>query len=233
LIVFFDKKLQDRDLIKADQKELVPYLNVIMEPRFTGRGHWENAPIYRVLMSLIRKRPRDLIKLCTLAGRRAGANGRKIISTSDFEGIFEEYSQGRLQDTTNEYRSELHDIERLLLGMKPAKRYRTTKEGFVYTTDELLNKIGRIIEQGIFRFTNGEIADKKQLAAFLYKINFLTARKDQSGLIERKYFEENRYLSNKFIDFGFSWEVHPAYRWALQPDDQKNIFNDLELTTKF
>ena len=46
----------------------------------------------------------------------------------------------------------------------------------------------------------------------------------------RKYFEENRYLSTDFVDFGFDWEVHPAYRWALQPDSLKNIFDELELT---
>jgi hypothetical protein len=69
------------------------------------------------------------------------------------------------------------------------------------------------------------------LAAFLYKINFLTARKELPDLIERKYFEESRYLQSRFVDFGFDWEVHPAYRWALQPEDQKSIFIDLKLSS--
>jgi len=117
--------------------------------------------------------------------------------------------------------------------MKPTRKGRTTKEGYIYNTDQLLAKIGKIMEQGVFKFSNGNLADKKSLAAFMYKINFLTARKDLSGKIERKYFEENRYLSNKLVDFGYAWEVHPAYRWALQPDSQWDIFEKLQLTDKF
>ena len=230
---YFKINIGDERLLNINQDVLARHLEQIMEPRFSGRGHWENVPIHRVLMSLIRKRPRDLVKLCTLAGRNAGELNQNIISTRNFENIFEEYSQGRLQDTVNEFRTELPDIERLLLGMKPTKKGRTTKEGYIYSTAQLIDKIGRIIEQGQFKFTNGDAADKKSLAAFLYKINFLTARKDVSGKIERKYFEENRYLSNKFVDFGYSWEVHPAYRWALQPDNQWEIFDKLQLTDKF
>ncbi|MBW4500340.1 MAG: hypothetical protein KME57_12465 [Scytonema hyalinum WJT4-NPBG1] len=60
---------------------------------------------------------------------------------------------------------------------------------------------------------------------------FLTARKESpNGGILRKYFEENRYLKSKFVDFGFDWEIHPAYRWALQPDTIEDIFRNLELS---
>lgn len=183
-------------------------------------------------MSLIRKRPRDLVKLCTLAGRSAREQKDNIIGTQHFESIFEEYSQGRLQDTINEFRSELPDIERLLLSMKPSKRERTGKAGYVYTTDALLKKVNDIREQGEFRSANGKMADSKRLAAFMYKINFLTARKEIASGIVRKYFEENRYLSNQFVDFGFDWEIHPAYRWALQPDTIFDIYNSLKLSTE-
>lgn len=181
-------------------------------------------------MSLIRKRPRDLVKLCTLAARRARQSGSQRITTLDFKASFEEYSQGRLQDTINEFRSELSDIERLLLGMKPSKKEKTGKEGYVYTTDALLKKINNIREQGEFRFSNGTIADSKMLAGFMYKVNFLTARKEQVNGIDRKYFEESRYLQNQFTEFGFAWEIHPAYRWALQPDGIESIFKTLRLS---
>ena len=66
----------------------------------------------------------------------------------------------------------------------------------------------------------------------MYKINFITARKELSnGQIDRKYFEENRYLSNQFIDFGYDWEIHPAYRWALQPESVADIFERVKLTS--
>ena len=81
------------------------------------------------------------------------------------------------------------------------------------------------------RFTPRKRATERELAAFLYKINFLTARKENAdGSITRKYFEDSRYLQSRFVDFGFDWEVHPAYRWALQPDNVADIFKTLELS---
>ncbi len=118
------------------------------------------------------------------------------------------------------------------MNMKPNRRERTAKEGYVYRTDALLKKLGTITESGAFQFTNGMTADAKELAAFLYKINFLTARKEMPTGIVRKYFEENRYLSSQFVDFGFDWEIHPAYRWALQPSEIASIFDTLELSTE-
>jgi hypothetical protein len=227
---FFDEDIDEKELLKRHQSHLMEYLSKVIDDKFTGKGHWENAPMYRVLMSLIRKRPRDLVKLLTLAARDANMNDSEIISTANLESIFENYSQGRLQDTINEYRSELPDIERLILGMKPTTRERKTSEGYVYPTDKLLKKIRNIEEQGKFKWANGNIATDKELAAFLYKINFITARKKENSGINRKYFEENKYLSNKFVDFGYEWEIHPAYRWALQPDDPATIFRELELS---
>ena len=74
----------------------------------------------------------------------------------------------------------------------------------------------------------GKPATINSLLNFLYKINFITARKVVDGEeIQRKYFEENRYLTNTSVDFGYDWEVHPAFRWALQPDDINGIFERL------
>jgi hypothetical protein len=204
-----------------------------MVERFQGRGNWENIPVHRVLMSLIRRRPRDLVKLCTLAGRESGDRKSVKIATEHFNAIFSTYSQGRLQDTINEFKTELPTIERLLMSMKPVRRTKTSKESYVYSMDALVKKIKNIQEQGRFCFagTNSQLAaNANQLANFMYKINFLTARKDKGDFIERMYFEENRLLANQFTDFGFEWEIHPAYRWALQPDDLQSIFLDLKPT---
>ncbi len=228
---FFGRTVDEATLLNVRQAYLADYLSSIMEQRFSGAGHWEKAPMNRVLMSLIRKRPRDLVKLCTLAARHAYSKKSSLIMTENLKAIFEEYSQGRVQDTMNEYRSELPEIERLLMNMKPSKKERTTKEGFVYRTDTLLKKIETILAGGQLRFTNGKVAGAKELAAFLYKINFLTARKETPNGIIRKYFEENRYLSSQFVDFGFDWEIHPAYRWALQPTDISAIYASLQLST--
>ncbi len=83
------------------------------------------------------------------------------------------------------------------------------------------------MEGGRFRFATGQEAREKDLASFLYKTNFLIATKSlESRYIVRRYFEENRYLSSTFADFGFAWEVHPAYRWALQPDNVWDILKN-------
>lgn len=227
---YFGRPVDEALLLNMRQHELARYLDPIMCPRFQGLGHWENAPMYRILMSLIRKRPRDLVKLCTLAARHAREVGHVKIDTTDMEAVFEEYSQGRLQDTINEYRSELPDIERLLLNMKPTRKERTAKEGYVFSPDKLHKKLQDVMNTGAFRFANGKEASAKDLIGFLYKINFLTARSEKdTGIVIRKYFEENRYLSSSYTDFGFHWEIHPAYRWALQPHDDKEIYRTLEL----
>jgi hypothetical protein len=228
---FFDGDRPVNNLEFYGQEKLSEFLQPVFEPTFRGQGHWRDTPTRRVLLSLIRGRPRDLIKLCTLAARDAEAAGSPIIRTANLERVFEDYSQDRIQDTINEFRSELPEVERLLFGMRPSKRERTTREGYTYTTTQLLQKIKNVQEQGQFKLRSGKISDSKDLAAFLYKINFLTARKELPDLIERRYFEESRYLQSRFVDFGFDWEVHPAYRWALQPEDQKSIFRDLKLSS--
>lgn len=225
---FFGKSLSAESLIQTSQPLLANHLDQVMDHTYNGRGNWSNIPTYRMLMSLVRKRPRDLVKLCTLAARNARETKSKIIATQNFENIFEEYSQGRLQDTINEYRSELPDVERLLFGMKPSREERKARLGYSYNTQSLLSKIAKVQQSGVFKFHSGATADAKNLAAFLYKINFITARKESGEYIERRYFEESRYLSHKFVDFGFDWEIHPAYRWALQPDNVLDIFLSLK-----
>lgn len=232
ILTCFGEKVNEESLLKTDQFQLRFYLDRIMTQRFEGRGRWENAYTYKVLMSLIRKRPRDLVKLCTLAAHQAQYSNSNLIRTEHFLAVFEEYSQGRIQDTINEYKSELPEIQKLLFGMKPNKKTRLTSDGFVYSTNELMQKLNNLKQNTNFKFKNGKEASAKDLAQFLYKINFITARKLlDSGEIQRKYFEENRYLSSSFVDYGYDWEVHPAFRWALQPDNIDDLFNRLRLSS--
>lgn len=231
ILTCFGEDVNEENLLKTNQFQLRFYLDKIMEQKFEGRGKWENTYTYKVLMSLIRKRPRDLVKLCTLAAHQAQYNNSNILKAEHFLAVLEEYSQGRIQDTINEYKSELPKIQELLFGMKPSKKTKLTTDGFVYTTSELMQKLNNLKQNTNFIFKNGKEAFAKDLAQFLYKINFITARKQlDSGEIQRKYFEENRYLSPSFVDFGYDWEVHPAFRWALQPDDVNDIFNKLRLS---
>ena len=79
-------------------------------------------------------------------------------------------------------------------------------------------------------FTNGKEATPQDLHHFMYKINFITARKEmEDGYIDRKFFEENQYLTSNFVDFGYDWEIHPAFRWAIEPNE-RDIFKKIELS---
>ncbi len=232
VLTYFGEDANEEVLLKSPQSEIALNLENVFEKRFSGYGKWENAKMHRVLMSLTRKRPRDLVKLCSLAAQKASAEKSNLIRTPHLQSIFEEYSQGRIQDTINEFKSELPSIEKLIFGMKPSQRQRKVSEGYIYSTTELKAKINNIKEQNNFLFVNGRSNSAQDLAQFLYKINFLTARKQLGETIQRKYFEENRYLSNSFVDFGYDWEVHPAFRWALQPDRLDDIFRELDLDSE-
>ena len=115
ILTYFKEPFNATNLLNTDQHHLAYNLEKIMEPRFQGTGKWDNIAMYKILMSLIRKRPRDLVKLCGLAAREAHKSKSDKILTQHFKNIFEEYSQGRIQDTINEYRTELPQIEKLIL----------------------------------------------------------------------------------------------------------------------
>jgi hypothetical protein len=77
------------------------------------------------------------------AAKKAAGARNQLISSTNLERSFEEYSNERLQDIINEFRSELPDIERLLLEMKPTKKERTAAESYLFSNDKLSKKIYR------------------------------------------------------------------------------------------
>lgn len=113
--------------------------------------------------------------------------------------------------------------------MKPNHEQRKLSGSQKYTEDQLIRKISGIMQNGEFVFSNGLVATAKELLTFMYKINFLVARKDLAdGYIDRKYFEDNNYLSTEHIEFGYDWEVHPAFRWALYPE-ARDLFSGIDI----
>ena len=221
---------RDQDVIlKLNQTDITKnILSKVIEPVFAGAGHWSARPIHNVLLSLTRRRPRDLVKLMHGAAKNAALKGNEIISSTNLENSFEEYSNERLQDIINEFHSEMPEIERLLLGMRPTRMERTAAESYLFTNDKLAKKLADIMGQVNLSFTNGRPVSVRSLTQFLYKIDFITARKIMpDGTIERRYFDRSRFLASEFADFGFDWEVHPAYRWALQPQSIQDVIDSL------
>lgn len=225
----FELNLPDHQIRRLSQKQIDnEILSKVIERKYTvGRGHWANQPIHNVLLSLTRKRPRDLVKLFYGAARIARQNDHSIITSQDLESSFSNYSLERLQDISNEFKSELPEIDTLLRQMRPTTKKSKTSESFQYSTDELIKKLKNILENNSLRFTNGRAVTANALIQFLYKIDFVTARKERNGEIQRKHFDQNQILANDPSIFGFDWEVHPAYRWALQPSDIHAILDEV------
>ena len=228
---FLGKSLDIGEFETRSQKRIAEELHPIIEERFSvGRGHWDQAPIHTVLLSLNRNRPRDLIKLLTEAARESYRQKHNKISSRDLESVFSNYSHGRITDLSLEFRSELPSIDALLLNMRPTtKRSRTKEKRWLYSNDELLTKINNILSNHNFSFTSQASVTARALAEFLYKIDFLIARDDSSDTARWVHYDQNRMLQSQFVDFGYRWEVHPAYRWALQPKSVQEILDEIDI----
>lgn len=225
ILTFKNEKFDESELLRLPQKDTAYYLNGVFDEKFHGKGVWENKPMHNVLFSLIRNRPRDLVKLCTMAATEAYRNNSELISSRHIESILPEYSKSIINDTIAEYKSELSTIDRLIYGMKPNKQGKTSSESFYYTTIELKAKLFNLSQQGEFRFASNKAGKPQDLISFLYKIGFLTATKQQhDGTLQRVSYEESSHLSSSYMDFGFNWEVHMGYRWAIQPETLEDIW---------
>lgn len=214
------------------QYNIVKYLNFIFVPAFGDNTKvWANAPTHRVIYSLIRRKPRDMVKLCHSVAEEAYHKKLAIIDSSCFLGVLEMYSQERLKDLVNEYVNQLPKLKELLLKMAPTQKEFQNKatERYVYTTTELYNKIKNIQQNINIRIYQAQseklcAVDFHEIAHFLYKIGFITGRKrNNSGKIDRVYYDEAPYLLMQNIgDRGYSWEIHPAYRGALASGTNDN-----------
>lgn len=226
VLTFWGEPVNEELLLKTDQRHVAYNLDSIFEHTFFGIGKWAEQPMYKVILSLIRNRPRDLIKLCTFAAKNACKEKSPIIKTAHLYSILPDYSRSIINDTIAEYKSELPQIERLIYGMKPSKAERNTDNWFEYTTQDLHKKLWNLSLNVKFIFASGKPADAHDLTSFLFKINFITAKKVlEDGTIVRKDYERNSHLTSRYQDFGYSWEVHMAYRWVLQPDSLDDAIN--------
>ena len=226
---YFEVDIETEELEKQSQTEISRHLYPIITERFSGRGHWANRRIHHVLLSLTRRRPRDLVKLLSGAAVEAEKRGRNKIETVDLERSFPDYSRARIGDLVSEFQSELPQIERVIYSMKPtAKESKEKEKKFQYRNDELISKLRGIGKNQNIVFENRNVATGQALAEFLFKIDFVIARRENDEITERYYYEDHSKLQSNFVDFGFSWEVHPAYRWALNPTSVKEILEEID-----
>lgn len=236
VLTYFGEKIDDNELNKKTQIELNALLSKVMHTQFTRTLEWRNKHTHKVIMSLIRSRPRDMIKLCNLAAKAAYERDKnsQLIEDVDFEKILSVYSQQRVTDIENEFKYELSNLKVLLYRLAPTKAELIEKKGkskFVYTTSELLEKIKNIMSNTTLKLTYSEHTTPMEIAHFLYKIGFITARKIESGKIERKYYDEKKQLlkSGQIGDGGYGWEVHPSYRSAISTSEKTAWMSTVEI----
>lgn len=214
------------------QDEITLYTDKIISKYYDGIGKWNNVYSIRVLQTIVRKRPRDLVKFLTLAARKAANNDRNVISTEDIYSVLDEYSSDRFQDIINEHSTELPNIASLLNAFVPSKNKPRGSEEYLFSKAELIKKINNIQGPQI-RFAHvSRKASSEELAKFLFKIGFVTCREVVGEQIRWIYFEDSKYLMDVPLSEEYVFEVHPAYRWALQSFNKIDIFSYIPLVNE-
>lgn len=165
-----------------------------------------------ILYTLARHRPRWLVELWKVSAQAALKNKHGKISFDDISTELEAFGKRRVDDTVAEFKSQCGQIDELLVA------FANQPERF--TTDILLriitNRVLQAIKPKIVGVTG--TPSSKEVAHFLFQIGFLTARKDlANGQYEHLAFADNPALlsARTNVDQGYSWEVHPVFRQAL------------------
>ncbi|GLP86528.1 P-loop ATPase, Sll1717 family [Tritonibacter mobilis] len=219
---FLGDSIDQQDLVKLPQEELARKLDPVIEHRFHGRGKWANIPTRRILMTLTRKRPRDLVKLFYYSAKEAHSSHSGIITSGHLQNIFVKYSNERLTDIVNEFKTEVPNLKDVFLTMRQTRKEKESGIGPIFDDGQLVSKMKTAIQSGQIFFTNGDQMSPIALARFLYRSDFVTARMDMDSGIVRKHFSDNQLLAETQAQFGFKWEIHPAYRWALDPQRDRH-----------
>lgn len=227
---YFDEDISQEQLVALDQEALAQKLSPIIDVRFHGRGKWENIATRRILMTLTRKRPRDLVKLFYYSSKEAYRLQSQTINSTHLQNIFVKYSNERLTDVVNEFKTEVPQLKDVLLGMRQTKKEKLAGIGPIFDDGQLILKLKSVLNSSRIFFKNGDTMNPVTLARFLYRSDFITARMDQENSITRLHFSDNQLLAEPQANFGFKWEIHPAYRWALEPQNVNELL-DLEFSS--
>lgn len=244
-----DAKHTELELRAMSPAKLGTYFLFLMEQVFDGEATWKRAPMHSVILTVIRKRPRDVVTLITAAAREmrkrvgdvreARPQLRRIVS-EDLIGTFPEYSQAVFNNTINEYRGELPTIDTAIRALAPSKQDLDDRTGFIYSTGNMLGRLESLITaQGQrghaidFDKKSGRTMSPENLLEFLYRINFLVMRhEDPNGrLVRREYFDESMFdMAGLTINGDAVWEIHPAFRWVLSGSTQNLRYHDIDLS---
>lgn len=209
-------------------------LEFVFEPRM--RWGASKVPPFRPIHILSAGRPRWMAQLCRLSGIQAAKGKKQVIEKIDINAIEDKYSRLRLNDIYKEHIHQYEGLQKLIETFSncPAR----------YSTNDLLSQISTnyvnlIGSNNVPKLDGVPYKFPLQLAHFLYKVGFIVGRRDHQGQVGNADFTryENRpeLLSDgRNPDDGLLWEVHPAYREALNIGKEQKAAPEAErrLATK-
>lgn len=203
----------------------------IMDPLFKIK--WHNTPnksieTHRFLLALIRKRPRDLIKLLNLSGEDAYRYNSTIIKNESFLHVLSEYSSEIYSDLISEHSFEMPQIRKILDLLLAKSIHKKNIIG--YSSDkELEKKITEILESNECALY-GENARCATVFEYLYKIEFIEAKPNQAlrGQKVKRYNVPNRFIYSDVRNSDCEWQIHPAFWWIASAGEGNRILRYLE-----
>ncbi|MEW6252416.1 MAG: hypothetical protein AB1716_17390, partial [Planctomycetota bacterium] len=220
ILAILAKRIRSYLLLHGDGAEaLVPAENIgkqrmYMEKAFETSYKWGRykRPPHVIIDTLAHGRPRWAVQLCRAAGITAAAAGHQQIQLADIVANLKEYGEKRVADLKREHQHQCPQIGELVAAF--------AKQTAKYESAELFKAIRNRISEHLEPVIEGHpTRDPMEIAHFLFRIGFLTARDELDEEDYRHYtFEElPQLLDNRANpDYGYSWEIHPCFRQVLQ-----------------
>jgi len=187
----------------------------LVEFAFKPRIKWGGArvPPIQALNIFSAKRPRWMAQLCGRAGKKAHAQGDRLISGEHIVSVLRKFGELRLADLKKEHGHQFSELTSLIEVFAGGAR--------TYTTGELLKRIqiryiSVVAKKGIPKLEDSIVREPRQLAHFLYKIGFLQGKKQEiDDFVD--YDERPDLLQSTInLDDGLVWAIYPSYRQVLR-----------------
>jgi hypothetical protein len=191
-------------------------MNLVFEPRMRWGKHGVRAS--HVLRILAGGRPRWIAQLSRKAAEKAVKDRCTRIEGRHVYAVMSSFGLERLNDLYREHQHQFNELKSLIGVFSRAPAQYTTAELLDRLTEKFLTPIGA---EHISRIDGEPYTKVKQLAAFLYKIGFISGHNsNEGGGAEFIRFEEQPHLLevNTNLDHNLSWVVHPVYRNVLSID---------------
>jgi hypothetical protein len=219
---YYNRTKQDEYLLSLEEcvahvREKTLIATVFEDPMRWGFDVERNAAIEKdpntVMSTLSRHRPRWMVELAQLAAKVVDRNGT-VIRIQHIASVLQAFGRTRITDLAAEYRSECPQIAEIIEAFANVSEDLTTADLESTITNRILPHVPIEIA-GV-----GKVMRATQVAAFLYEIGFLTARRNNTdGTYDHFTFaEEPSPLHNRTnIDRGMSLKFTPysARHWAL------------------